>query len=310
MANYTTLDQIDVSALADGYGIERPSLTALPGGAANSSFRVCSPSGAYVLTILDNHDARSARRLAAHTQALFRAGIPTIEVIPARDGSLTAPLGDSTVILKRWVDGEVIEPLPLALLADAGRALAQLHAIDPTSAGLTDVPVGTRRLSAAHLDHIPHFEDRAFADWLTARLDRVRSAEAGTQRTPSITHGDLFADNLVISEGSRLTILDWETLSLDDPLLDLGMAVVGLAQEDNALVPARARALVDGYRSIATLTRADLTGLPLEIEHAALIIAFHRYFRHNVRFPDPDKRTIHRALIHFVDSIDGHVLGA
>ncbi|MEU6578516.1 phosphotransferase [Streptomyces sp. NPDC046805] len=308
MANYTTLDQIDVPVLAGRYGIEQPKLTALAGGAANSSFRVASPSGEFVLTILDNHDAHSAQRLAVHAQALFRLGIPTIEVVPARDGSLTVPLGDSTVILKRWVAGEVIEPLPLALLPDAGRALAQLHAIDPASPGLEDVPVGTRRLSPAHLEHIPQFEDRAFADWLTTGLDRVRTAEAGTQRQRRIVHGDLFADNLVVGEKSRLTILDWETVSLDDPLLDLGMSAVGLAQENNTLIPSRVRALVDGYRSVVPLAGEDVATLPLEIEHAALIIAFHRYFRHNVRFPNQEKRTIHRALIDFVDSIDGPAL--
>ncbi|MGW4031256.1 phosphotransferase [Streptomyces sp. NPDC004838] len=308
MANYTTLDQIDVPALAGRYGIERPKLTALAGGAANSSFRVSSPGGEFVLTILDNHDTHSAQRLAAHTQALFHLGIPTIEVVPARNGSLTVPLGDSTAILKRWVAGEVIETLPLALLPDAGRALAQLHALDPASPGLEDVPVGTRRLSPAHLEHIPQFEDSSFADWLATRLDRVRAVEAATQRHRRIAHGDLFADNLVVSESSRLTILDWETLSVDDPILDLGMAAVGLAQENNTLVPARVRALVGGYRSAVPLTSEDVATLPLQIEHAALIIAFHRYFRHNVRFPNPDKRTIHRALIDFVASIDASAL--
>ncbi|ONK11304.1 phosphotransferase [Streptomyces sp. MP131-18] len=305
MANYTTLDQIDVPVLAGRYGIEQPKLTGLTGGAANSSFRVSSPSGEFVLTVLDNHDAHSAQRLAVHTQALFRLGIPTTEVVPARDGSLTVPLGDSTAILKRWVAGEVIEPLPVALLPEAGRALAQLHLLDPASSGLEEVPIGTRRLSPAHLERIPQFEDRAFADWLTTGLRRVRAAESEARRQPRIVHGDLFADNLVVSENSRLTILDWETVSLDDPLLDLGMAAVGLAQENNMLIPTRVRALVDGYCSVIPLTDQDAATLPVEIEHAALIIAFHRYFRHNIRFPDPDKRTAHRALIDFVNSIDG-----
>ncbi len=308
MATYTSLDQIDVPALAERYGIEGPKLTALTGGAANSSFRVSGPGGDFVLTILDNHDADSARRLVTHTQALFRLGLPTIEIVPARDGSLTVPLGDSTAILKKWADGEVLEPLPLELLPAAGRALAQLHGLDPGSPGLDDVPVGTRRLSAAHHEAIPQFADRGFANWLTARLDRVRAAEADTHRPLRLSHGDLFADNIVVNDGSRLTLLDWETLSLDDPLLDLGMTAVGLAQENGRLAVERVRALVDGYRSVVPLTDEDLAALPTAIEHAALIIAFHRYYRHNVRFPNPDKQTIHLAMIDFVDSIDGQDL--
>jgi hypothetical protein len=43
----------------------------------------------------------------------------------------------------------------------------------------------------------------------------------------------------------------------------------------------------------------------MEIEHAGLIIAFHRYYRHNVRLPNPSKSSYHTELIKFVDSVDG-----
>ncbi|MEW2219083.1 hypothetical protein AB0939_07155 [Streptomyces sp. NPDC006990] len=41
----------------------------------------------------------------------------------------------------------------------------------------------------------------------------------------------------------------------------------------------------------------------MEIVHAALIIAFHRFYRHNIRFPDPAKSSIHNGMIQFVDSV-------
>jgi homoserine kinase type II len=34
-----------------------------------------------------------------------------------------------------------------------------------------------------------------------------------------------------------------------------------------------------------------------------LIIAFHRFYRHNVRFPNPERATYHTAMIDLVDSI-------
>lgn len=34
-----------------------------------------------------------------------------------------------------------------------------------------------------------------------------------------------------------------------------------------------------------------------------MIIAFHRYHRHNVRFPDPDRATYHEQMITFVESV-------
>jgi homoserine kinase type II len=303
VAHYTTIDQVDLPAVAQHYGINGPSLTPLAGGAANSSFRLTGSSGDFVLTILDNHDLPSAQRLAAHTQALFRLGVPTTEVVPATDGTLVMNLADRPVILKKWIEGEVREPLPSALLPEAGRILARLHALEPESSGLDNVPVGTRRLSEGRIALIPQFEDKIFAAWLTERLGRVRAAEAGRERRRTITHGDLFSDNVIVNKDGRLSVLDWETVSLDDPLLDLGMAALGLAQEDGTLVRDRVRALASGYQQVAPLSEQDVAALPMEIEHAALIIAFHRYYRHVVRFPNLSKSTSHTQMVKFVDSI-------
>ncbi|MFF8959070.1 phosphotransferase [Streptomyces sp. NPDC014894] len=305
MAKYTALDQIDLSALAGLYGLERPRLTALAGGAANSSFRLSAAGGEYVLTILDNHDVPSARRLAAHTQAFRRLGVPTSEVVPAVDGALIGLLDGRPVMVKRWIAGEVLQPLPVALLPEAGRILARLHTLPTDSPGLRDIPAGTRRLTDEHLAVVPEFTDTAFASWLTGRLDRVRAAEAQRTRARTVVHGDLFDDNVIVGGAGRLAVLDWETVSLDDPLLDLGMAAVGLAQEDGALAPERLNALLSGYQEGLPLSEADASALPMEIEHAALIIAFHRYYRHNVRFPDPAKSALHTGMIRFVDSVAG-----
>ncbi|MGW1546803.1 phosphotransferase [Streptomyces sp. NPDC002346] len=305
MAKYTTLEQIDLPAVADSYGLDDPRLAPLSGGAANSSFRLSTASAEFVLTILDNHDEASAESLAAHTQALFLLGVPTSAVVPATDGSLITHFDGRPLILKVWTEGRVEQPLPATLLPEAGRILAQLHALSPQSPGLTDIPIGTRRLSADHEALIPGLPDGDFAAWLTDQLSRIHWAEATSRRPRTVTHGDLFDDNIIVRTDGNLTVLDWETISLDDPLLDLGMAAVGLAQENGELAPERVKALVAGYEQIAPLSEEDVAALPGEITHAALIIAFHRYYRHHVRFPDPSKATYHLEMIRFVESVEG-----
>ncbi|MDQ0407495.1 phosphotransferase [Streptomyces sp. NPDC000349] len=308
MAHYTTADQIDVAVVADRYGLTSPSLAPLSGGAANSSFRLACDEGEYVLTSLDNHDEATATTLARHTRALHRLGLPTSEVVSATDGSLVVPLGDRLLVLKKWIAGAVEQPLPLALLPEAGSLLARLHALAPDAEDLDDVPVSARRLSQEHVAAISGFADQEFAQWLTSRLARVRSAEADSHRVPCLIHGDLFDDNVIVREDGGLSVLDWETISLDDPLLDLGMAAVGLAQDSAGLLDTeRFHALLDGYEKTRPLTAVDRAILPLEIEHAALIIAFHRYYRHNVRFPNPQRATYHRAMVRYTESVGDRV---
>lgn len=300
MASYTNVEDLDIPAVTDRYQLHNVQVSPLKGGAANSSFQLTAGEGDFVLTVLDNHDPASAQQLATRTQQLFARGIPTTKVIPDRKGDLAPVIGAKPILLKGWIGGEVIDPLPEHLLPAAGKLLAQLHNLPPDVSGM---PVGTRRLSADHETRIADFDDLEFATWLTAQLKVVKEHEARHQHTAVITHGDLFADNLICRAGGSLSVIDWETVSLDDPILDLGMAAVGLAQDQGRLSPNRLGLLVTGYTEVRPLPQDDLDELPTQITHAALIIAFHRFYRHHVRFPDPAKADLHRPMMDFVASV-------
>ncbi|WP_067885388.1 phosphotransferase [Nocardia vaccinii] len=298
MADYTALEHIDIHSIAERYGLGDCTLTKLAGGAANSSFRVEGPSGAFTLTVLDNHDHASAARLARLTRALYAAGVPTTDVIPAVGGDLVTSWGRRPAIIKQWIEGTAYDTLPDRFLAAAGRILAQLHSADP---GFPDLPVRTRRLSPEHEATIVEFKDQEFGEWLMRRLDRVRQLRSGHRDV--LTHGDLYPDNLIVRPDGGLAVIDWETASLDDPLLDLGMALVGLADTGGQLDGERVRSVLDGYSSVRPLDSEDVVLLPAMAEHAALIIAFHRYYRHNVRFPNPRQALRYREMVGLVEKM-------
>lgn len=306
MATYTAITDVDLPAVARAYGLEELALSPLHGGAANSSFRAQTDQGEFVLTMLDNHNPASATRLAEHTRTLFEAGVPTTQVVPTRDEGMVAQIGDASVILKRWVEGSVLQPLPDHHLHQAGRLLAGLHAL-PTD--IADLPHRTRRLSAQQRALIPEFADTDFAAWLAARLERVLADEAEVRSPDVVSHGDLFADNLIVRPGGDLTVLDWETLCVDSALLDLGMAVVGTAQVDGRIPRHRAESVVAGYGERRPLAAPERAALPGAVEHAALIIAFHRYYRHNIRFPDPAKAELHREIVAMVEGLESSFAG-
>ena len=281
----------------------------MKGGAANSSFRLDTPHDGrvYVLSALDNHDEPSARHLAAVTRGFARLGLPTVQVVANRDGDDVTVVRGRPFLLKDLIAGEVEDPLPSSLLPAAGELLATLHGFAPDS---LDLPVGTRRLSSGHRAAAADFPDRDFAGWLDGQLAEIGRHEAAHRRTPTAIHGDLFADNLIVRPDGQLSVIDWETASLDDPLLDLGMAAVGLCQDAAGhLSVDRLRLLVEGYDRRRHLSPEDRAELPVEIAHAAVIIAFHRYHRHNVRFPDPARATYHRAMVSFVESVPQQPVG-
>lgn len=300
MATYTSIESIDVPFLSECYGLGDVTLEPVKGGSVNSSFKVDAAAGAFTLTVLDNHDHESAIALAWHTRALFEAGIPTSEVVASCNAELVVMMHGRPAVLKRWIDGDVLEWLPEAQLRAAGVHLAKLHDLPPD---LIDVPVGARRLSEDHLALIGSFADREFADWFDRWLSAVAAKEPAESQPAVFCHGDLFTDNIIVCGDGAIALLDWETIALDDPLLDLGMSILGLAREGGRLSIERAAVFLSGYATIRPDVGRHLDQLPTEIIRAALIIAFHRYYQHNVRFPDPTKATSHRELIAFVDSV-------
>jgi aminoglycoside phosphotransferase (APT) family kinase protein len=148
-------------------------------------------------------------------------------------------------------------------------ALAALHTVDPTAAGLADFgrPDGylarqvrrwTQQLASSRSREVPGFDDLAV---------RVAQDVPATQRA-SIVHGDYRLDNAIMAAddpGRVAAVLDWEMATLGDPLADLALFTLfwdGWGSADN---PVAAIPSEHGFPSAAALTRryAERTGLDL-----------------------------------------------
>jgi aminoglycoside phosphotransferase (APT) family kinase protein len=99
--------------------------------------------------------------------------------------------------------------------------LADLHNIDPDSAGLGDfgrqgnyferqVARWTRQYRDSQTDDLPEME--RLIDWLPRTLPE--------QSRTSIVHGDYRIDNVLFDDGRLTAVLDWELATLGDPVAD------------------------------------------------------------------------------------------
>jgi aminoglycoside phosphotransferase (APT) family kinase protein len=115
--------------------------------------------------------------------------------------------------------------------------LAELHAVDPAQAGLSDLGRGagyverqvtgwSDRYRKAKTWNVPSYE-RVMA-WLAAN-------QPGDVRT-CVVHNDFRLDNVVLAPDDPLKVvgvLDWELATLGDPLMDLGSALAYWVQADD-----------------------------------------------------------------------------
>jgi aminoglycoside phosphotransferase (APT) family kinase protein len=155
---------------------------------------------------------------------------------------------------------ELIRRLATALI----ETLAELHALDVAAIGLGDLgkPEGylarqvkgwSERYRTAQTDDVPDLESAI--TWLEANLP---AREAGA----TLIHNDFKFDNLVLDPddlGRVRAVLDWEMVTVGDPLSDLGTTLAYWAEAGDD----------DGFRNLGfSLGRAP--GDPTRRELAAL----------------------------------------
>jgi aminoglycoside phosphotransferase (APT) family kinase protein len=115
--------------------------------------------------------------------------------------------------------------------------LAELHAVDPEAAGLTDLGRG-----AGYVERqVTGWSDRyrKAKTWNVPSYERVMAWLAANQpadvRT-CVIHNDFRLDNVVLAPDDPLRVvgvLDWELATLGDPLMDLGSALAYWVQADD-----------------------------------------------------------------------------
>lgn len=223
----------------------------ISGGRSNLTFHVRDDASAWVLRrppmhglTPSAHDMGRAYRVVAaladtavpvapavtlcEDESVLGAPFAVVEYVPGRvvrSADELEALGDAAEI-ERCVDGLV-------------QVLADLHAVDPISAGLADFgrPDGYLerqvRRWAGQWQHVRLDDDDRDAD--VHRLHSALAEAIPPQSGASIVHGDYRIDNTILdSEDAAVVraVLDWELSTLGDPLSD---AALMCAYRDSAM---------------------------------------------------------------------------
>jgi aminoglycoside phosphotransferase (APT) family kinase protein len=219
---------LDAQGIAPGQPIEA---TRLAGGLSNAMFRVQRGDRRFVLrrpakVAIERADDGMRREFRV-LSALAGTDVPHPEAVALCD--------DTTVIgCAFYLMGDVAGIPPMALPADpevrreatlaVTDALAALHGVEwrdrldgfgrPDDFHQRQVGRWTRQYDGYGTDRLPGVRD--VGGWLEAHLP--------TDWSPTIIHADYHMMNLLVSDDRpvRVTaILDWETATIGDPLLDL-----------------------------------------------------------------------------------------
>lgn len=281
MAILTIPGEAELSALASAF----PSLGGLQSsqgitaGTVNSSYALDFAAGRYFLRIYEEQDARGAARESKVLAHLAGHGVLTPAPMAGRGGETLFTIGGKPAALFPWVNGEMVCQRGVTSLHahEVGRALARIHKAGhapgaPLDAGRFGPRDLEKRCERVALSMDP--EAKGLAPSLRAAcLAAAAEREANAGRAPSgLVHGDLFRDNVLWDRANPTKIaalLDFESAHDGPFAYDLAVTILSWSF-GAALDLSIARALVEGYRSVRELERADREVLYEEMRFAAL----------------------------------------
>lgn len=303
MAKYTKLTGQEIDNILGRYNLgELLSCTPMDGGLANSSVKIVTESGSYVLSVGDEKEMSEIRLLCAVLGYLEHHHFPTTRVVETRDGESCIDYQGKPLYVKRFIAGEVVDKLNARQLWEIGAALASLHEIPPFP--------GLSKKFSYGIESFAELKGRSsagsFSQWLAICGKRVE--EARSEPLPrGFVHGDLFFDNMLFANGSLVALLDFEEACDYYMIFDLGMTAVGCCAPDGSFSLEMTAALVGGYQSRRRLEDGERRLLQLHIEYAAAATSFWRYRQYNIRNPDPLMENHYQAMVEIaqqVQSID------
>ena len=211
-----------LSSVLDGAAIT--DLHRLSGGASRETWRFLADGRPTIVQRQRAGDQRDMLIEADVVRAAGVAGVPVPELLAAE----RQPDGAAFMVLEA-IEGETIARKILRdddyrtaranLVADIGRALARIHAIDP--APLTKlVEIDQVALYTDALDNLgqPHPVLELVRNWL---IDH-RPAPGRV----AVVHGDFRLGNLIVGANGLNAVIDWELAHIGDPMEDLGWLCV------------------------------------------------------------------------------------
>ena len=270
----------------------------LTGGQANSSFKIKTETGFYILSICDEKSQSEVKLLTTLLDYLEEHDFPTTRVVKTDAGSPLIAYEEKPVYIKKYIEGEVFDHLNEGKVYQMGEKLAQLHEITPHPELADQHAYGIECFDEVFQD--PLKDD--FELWIkekTQYLNRTLKLDL----PKGFIHGDLFYDNTLYQDETLVAILDFEEACHYYRIFDLGMCAISACARDGFFSLELLKALIAGYETVRRLEQAEKEQLQVNAEYAAIATAFWRFRQYHVRNPEKEKAGAHLEMKQLADQV-------
>ena len=301
MTVYLKLDRPTIEMLMKRFGVQGVTrFSCLHGGWSNTSYLVEIELKKFVLTVCDQMSVPATNRLASLLLYLETHGLRTSQLIPTAKGSSLTTFKDKPVFLKSYLSGGISENLSEEMLVDLGEEIGRLHRIPAPDSLPSSFSYGIQSFGEVIDSGLSH----PFVKWLEESR-KFLDLKMPKLLPKCLIHGDIFADNVIISAGT-VTLADFEEACCYYRVFDLGMALVGCCRMQGRISFKKAASLVSGYQKKVKLQQDEIESLKVFTFYGAVATSFWRFRQYHMVRPDPLLCDRHLEMQQLADRIAGY----
>ncbi|WP_019029878.1 homoserine kinase [Colwellia piezophila] len=298
MATYTQLNQQEIQKLADNYQLTVAEFEPMEGGNGNSSHLMKTETSTYVLTVCDDKVYDEVFKMGQLLLLLEEHDVPCTRLISTVNSEILTTHSDKPVMLKAYIEGQVLDSLNETMLTQVGMQAARLNQISAPTYLPTNHPYGSQLFSKVIGLNI----DEKYEVWLAKEVTYLDNNIS--DRLPlGLIHGDLFNDNLLFENGNFKAIIDFEEACYYYNVFELGMAIVGSCLNDTSINFDKASALVSGYQQVRPLEDIEKDSLQMFVRYAATATSYWRFNKYNIEMPSKDKADHHWKMVQVSEDV-------
>ncbi len=235
------------------------------GGKVNSSFKIETDHGAFVLRIYEEKTAEEILCELSILEALRTVGFPSPVLVPTRSGALATDFENKPSILATFIPGDVAGSLNTDQLRVVGLLLARMHTIPAATVSCAKKTVWEgESLSMLFVKHRELFLDSEIPGFDVV-VDFFETHHASFVFPPTlptgITHQDTKKENIILRGGTVTGIIDFDNAYYGTFLHDMMTTLLWEGYDGSRLSFDRCYAFMSGYQSVRKLTLVERDSL-------------------------------------------------
>ena len=257
MAFYTAINEHELLALLERYGIEKlSSCVGVSDGIENTTYILTADSQQWILTLFEDLSIAELPFFARLMTWLHERELPVACPLIDKNGQALQNLSDKPALLFPRLPGQHPRNTTVAHCAVIGDFLGRMHTASVNYPEQRANPRGTEWMQQAHqrLDGFLNAEDMALLDAqiINAKILRTLPLPQG------LIHGDLFHDNALFNGEQLCGVIDFYNACSDMLALDLAIVINDwCALPDGGVDAERTKTLLAAYSAQRPMTALE-----------------------------------------------------